>query len=44
MRSQTKVTGITLPEAHGAKKTLDKNVLPGKQKLQIHREQVPKID
>ena len=42
MRSQTKVTGITLPEIHGAKKMLDMNVLPEKQKPQIHVEQVDK--
>ena len=42
MRSQTKVTGIMLPEVHGTKKTLDMNVLPEKQKPQIHREQVDK--
>ena len=42
MRPQTKATGITLPEVHGAKKTLDTNVLPEKQKPQIHREQVDK--
>ena len=40
--SQTKVTRITLPEVHGAKKMLDMNVLPEKQKPQIHREQVDK--
>ena len=32
MPSQTKVTGITLPEVHGMKKTLDMNMLPEKQK------------
>ena len=32
MRSQTKVTGITLPEVHSAKKLLDTNVIPEKQK------------
>ena len=43
MRSQTKVTGITLPEVHGAKKTLDTRVLLKKQKPQIEAEQVVKI-
>ena len=42
MRSQTKVTGITLPEVHGAKKMLDTNILPEKQKPQIHEKQVDK--
>ena len=42
MRSQTKVTGITLPEVHSAKKMLDTNVLPEKQKPQIHEKQVDK--
>ena len=42
MQSQTKVTGIMLPEVHSAKKTLDINILPEKQKPQIHREQVDK--
>ena len=42
MRTQTKVTGIALPEAHGAKKMLDTNVLPEKQKPQIHEKQVDK--
>ena len=34
-QSQTKVTGITLPEVHGAKKTSDTRVLLEKQKPQI---------
>ena len=42
-RSQTKATGITLPEVHGAKKTLDTRVLPEKQKPHIEAEQVVKI-
>ena len=42
MRSQTKATGITLPEVHGTKKMLDTNVLPEKQKPQIHGKQVDK--
>ena len=42
MRSQKKVTGITLMEVHGTKKMLDMNVLPEKQKPQIHGEQVDK--
>ena len=42
MWSQTKATGITLPEVHSAKKMLDTNVLPEKQKPQLHREQVDK--
>ena len=33
-QSQTKSTGVMLPEVQGAKKTLDTNVLPEKQKLQ----------
>ena len=37
------MTGITLPEVHGANKTLDTRVLPEKQKLQIQNEQVDKI-
>ena len=40
---QTKATGITLPEVHGVKKTLDTRVLPEKQKPQIQAEQVVKI-
>ena len=36
------MTGITLPEVHGAKKMLDMNALPEKQKPQIHGEQVDK--
>ena len=43
MSSQTKMTGITLPEVHGVKKTLDARVLPEKQKPQIQAEQVVKI-
>ena len=31
-RSQTKATGITLPEVHGTKKALDTRVFPEKQK------------
>ena len=42
MQSQTKVTRITLPEVHVTKKTLDMNVLPEKQRPQIHSEQVDK--
>ena len=42
MRSQTKATGIMLPEVHGTKKMLDMNVLPEKQKPQIHGEEVDK--
>ena len=42
MRSQTKVTGIILPEVHSTKKMLDTNVLPEKQKPQIHKKQVDK--
>ena len=41
-RSQTKATEITLPEGHGAKKMLDTDILPEKQKSQIHGEQVGK--
>ena len=36
MKLQMKATGIMLPEVHSAKKLLDANVLPEKQKLQIH--------
>ena len=43
MHSQTKATGITLPEVHGTKKMLDTRVLPEKQKPQIQAEQVVKI-
>ena len=35
-----KSSGIVLPEVHGAKKTLDTNVLPEKQKPQLHNKQV----
>ena len=42
MRSQTKATGIMLPEVHGTKKMLDTNVLPEKQKPQIQERQVDK--
>ena len=42
MRSETRATGITLPEVHSAKKTLDMNILPEKQKPQIHVKQVDK--
>ena len=42
MWSQTKAAGITLPEVHSTKKTLDMNVLPEKEKPQIHGEQVDK--
>ena len=42
MQSQTKGTGILLPEVHGTKKMLDTNILPEKQKPQIHGEQVDK--
>ena len=41
-RSQTKVTGITLPEVHSAKEKLDTNVIPEKQKPQIHGKHVDK--
>ena len=41
-QSQTKATGITLPEVHGAKEMLDTKVLPEKQKSQIQTEQVGK--
>ena len=44
MRSQMKATRITSPEIHSAKKMLHMNVLPEKQKPQIHRKQVDKID
>ena len=42
-QAQTKVTGITLPEVRGMKKTLDTRVLSEKQKPQIQAEQVVKI-
>ena len=42
MWAQTKASRISLPEVHSAKKTLDTNVLPEKQKLRIHRKQVNK--
>ena len=41
-RLQTKAKGIMLPEVHSTKKTLDTNVLPEKQKPQIHGDQVNK--
>ena len=41
-RSQTKATGIMLPEIHSTKKMLDTNVLPEKKKPQIHGKQVDK--
>ena len=34
--------GVTLPEVHGARKTLDMSALPEKQKPQIHAKQVVK--
>ena len=37
-----KATGITLPEVHGTKKTLDTKVLPEKHKCQIQTKQVGK--
>ena len=42
MQSQTKMTGIMLADIHSTKKTWDTNVLPEKQKPQIHNEQVDK--
>ena len=42
MQSQTRSSGISLPEVHGTKKTLDTNVLSEKQKPQIHSKQVNK--
>ena len=42
-QSQTKATGVTLPEVHGAKKTLDTRVLLEKQKPQIQAKQIVKI-
>ena len=42
-QSQTKVTGITLPEVHGMKKMLETRVLPEKQKPQIQAKQAVKI-
>ena len=41
-RLQKKETGITLPEVHCTKKTLDTNILPEKQKPQRQWEQVDK--
>ena len=32
-QSQTNTSGIALPEVHGAKKTLDMDILPEKQKI-----------
>ena len=40
MQSQIKATGITLPEVHGTKTTLDTRVLLEKQKPQIQAKQV----
>ena len=42
MKSQTKVSGKMLPEVNGTKKALDMNILPEKQKPQIHGEQADK--
>ena len=42
MRSRKKVTGIMLPEVHSTKKMLDTNILPEKQKPQIHGKPVDK--
>ena len=42
-QSQTKVTGIMLPEVHSTNKTLDTKVLQEKQKPQIQAKQVVKI-
>ena len=42
MQLQTNVTGIMLPEVHSMKKMLDMNVLPEKQKPQIHSGEVDK--
>ena len=42
MWSQMRLSGISVPEVHSMKKTLDTNVLPEKQKPQIHGKQVNK--
>ena len=39
---QMKSSGIALPEVHGAKKMLDTNVLPEKQKPELQNKQVIK--
>ena len=39
-QSQTKSSEVILPEVHGAKKILDMNVLPGKQKVVLHNKKV----
>ena len=40
MWSQTKLSGIALPEVYGTKKTLDTNVVPEKQKQQLYNKHV----
>ena len=35
--SQTKSSGIKLPEVHGMSKNLDPNVIPEKQEYQSHK-------
>ena len=42
MQSQMRLSGISVPEVHGTRKTLDTNVLPENQKPQIHCKQVNK--
>ena len=42
MITDESASGIVLPEVHGAKKMLDTNVIPEKQKPKIHNKQVDK--
>ena len=42
--SQTKPSGVTLPEVHGAKKILDTNILPEKQKIVPENKRLLKIN
>ena len=42
-QSQTKSSRIILPELHGAKKILDMNILPGKQKVVPQNKRVLKM-
>ena len=39
-QSQTILSGIALPEVHGAKKTLDMNILPERQKVALQSKKI----
>ena len=43
-QSQTKLSGIKLPEVHDVKKILDINPIPEKQKLKLKLKRVPKLN